>query len=527
MYRPKFMSAEEAASLIKDGAVVAGEGFTMMGVAEEVYQAIEDSFKRTGHPRGLTFIHCAGGSDRTHGIEHFANEGLVTRIIGSHWGLAPAMMEFIGSNKVEAYAFPQGQLSHLFRAMAARKPGVLTRVGLHTFVDPRLEGGKMNERTRDKEDLVEVITIHGEESLLYKSVFPDVAILRGTTADEHGNITLEEEAVILEQLSMAQAAYNNGGIVIVQVKHVAKAGTLHPQKVKIPGVLAHAIVVAQHPEETHRQTASHFYHPAYSGDLNMPISKLEPVPLSARKSIGRRGAMELRPGDIVNLGTGIPGDTVGPVVAEEDIRDLIELTVESGTYGGVPVGGIDFGVAASPEAIIDHPYQFDFYNGGGLDIAYMGLGEVNERGDVNVSRFAGKGVGCGGFIDITQCSKRVCFLFTFTSGGLEIEIVDGRLRIIREGRHPKFVEKLGQVTFSGDFARKQGQKVVFVTERAVFDLIDEGLRLIEVAPGVDMERDILSKIPFHVQISPDLKPMDPRLFQEPPMGLRRLLIEKK
>ena len=525
MNRPKFMTAEEAVQLIADGATLASEGFTMMGVAEEVYRALEKNFKRTGHPRNLTLIHAAGQSDRVHGIEHFANDGLLRRIIGSHWGLAPRMAEFIHANKTEAYCFPQGQISHLFRAMAAGKLGLVSQVGLKTFVDPRLEGGKMNQRAKNGEELVELITIQGHEHLFYKSIPPDVAILRGTTADEWGNITLEEEAISLEQTSIAQAAHNNGGIVIVQVKRVARAGTLHPKLVKIPGALVDVVVVAQDPEETHRQTASHFYNPAYSGDLRIPVAHSEPIPLNARKVIGRRGALELKRGAVVNLGTGIPGDTIGPVLAEEKADNLITLTIESGTYGGIPAGATDFGIAANAEAIIDHPYQFDFYNGGGLDITYVGLAQVDQWGNVNVSRFGGKAVGCGGFIDITQFAKKICFLFTFTSGGLEVEIGDGELQIIREGRYQKFVDAVEQVTFSGEFARDRRQAVVFVTERAVFDLTGEGLRLVEIAPGVDLERDILQHLPFRLHIGDNLKMMSPSIFQSSPMGLYRLLTE--
>lgn len=519
MNRPKFITAHEAVQLIEDGATVASEGFTMMGVAEEIFRALEANFKETGHPRDLTLIHAAGQSDRVNGIQHFCHAGLLHRIIGSHWGLAPRMAEFIHANKAEAYCFPQGQISHLFRAMAARKSELLSRVGLRTFIDPRLEAGKMNERTQDQEDLIQLLSINGEEHLLYKSVFPDVAILRGTTADERGNITLEDEAVLLEQISIAQATHNNGGIVIVQVKRVAKGGTLHPQKVKIPGVLVDVVVTAQNPEETHRQTCSFFYDPAYSGDLRKPLAELEQIPFNARKIVGRRGTLELQPGDVVNLGTGIPGDTIGPVMAEESISEQVTLTVESGTYGGVPAGTIDFGIAANPEAIVDQPYQFDFYNGGGTDITYMGLGQVDRYGNVNVSRFGGRAIGCGGFIDITQFAKRVCYLFTFTSGGLEVERHDGKLRIIKEGRHRKFVDEIEQVTFSGEFAAERRQPVLYVTERAVFDLTEDGLQLIEVAPGVDPERDVLQHIPFPVRVSPELRTMNERIFRSPPMGL--------
>lgn len=525
MPNTKFITAEQAAQLIRDGATLATEGFTMMGVAEEIYRELETRFQQTGHPRDLTLLHVSGQSDRVHGIQHFCNEGMLKRIVGSHWGLAPRMAEFINSNKTEAYCFPQGQISHLFRAMAAREPGVFSRSGLGTFVDPRVEAGKMNERTRAKDNLVDLVEIQGREYLLYKSIPIDFAVLRGTTADERGNITLDEEAVILEQLSIAQATHNAGGMVIVQVKQMAKAGSLHPKHVKIPGPLVDYVVVAQHPEETHRQTASFFFNPAYSGDLRMPLSNPEPLPLNARKIIGRRGALELRTNDIVNIGTGIPGDVIGPIVAEENVSELVTITVESGVYGGVAAGTIDFGIAANADAIIDHPYQFDFYNGGGLDITYMGLGQVDQQGNVNVSKFGGKAIGCGGFIDITQFAKRVCFLFTFTSGDLQIEAKNGDLRIAKEGAHRKFVDEIEQITFSAKLAYEQNQTVLYVTERAVFDLTERGLRLIEIAPGVDLEGDIFRHMAFRPEVAADLKLMARSIFQEPPMGLRSRLTE--
>lgn len=527
MPRPILISAEQAAHLVRDGMTLATEGFTMMGVAEEIYRELEARYQQTGHPKDLTLLHVSGQCDRVHGIQHFCNEGMLRRIVGSHWGLAPRMAEFINSNKTEAYCFPQGQLSHLFRAMAAREPGVISRSGLGTFVDPRIEAGKMNERTRDKEDLVDLIEIQGREYLLYKTIPIDVAVLRGTTADERGNITLHEEAVILEQLSIAQATHNAGGIVIVQVKQLAKAGSLHPKQVKIPGPLVDYIVVAQHPEETHRQTASYFFNPAFSGDLRAPLSNPEPMPLSARKIIGRRGAWALQRGDIVNIGTGIPGDVIGPILAEEKVGELVTVTVESGVYGGVAAGTIDFGIAANAEAIIDHPYQFDFYNGGGLDITYMGLGQVDRWGNVNVSKFGGKAIGCGGFIDITQFAKRVCFLFTFTSGDLDVRAREGALQVLQEGTHIKFVDQLEQITFSAKLAREQKQSVLFVTERAVFDLTDMGLRLIEIAPGIDLERDIFRHMAFRPEVADDLKVMPKTIFREPAIGLLGKLTESE
>lgn len=503
----------EALERVHDGATIATNGFTLMGVAEAVVAGIEERFLATGHPRDLIVVHAAGQSNRVIGFEHFAHEGLVRRIVGSHWGLMPKMGAFLHADRAEAVCLPQGQISHLFRAIAAGRPGNLTRIGLGTFIDPRQLGGKVNARARAAApDYVELHEVGGSEYLLYKAFPIDVGIIRATEADEDGNCTLDDEAVILDALAIAQAAHNSGGVVICQVKRLVRRGSLHPKRVAIPGPLVDFVVVAPSPESEHRMTHSLFYDGAFTGDwksVEVALPAVEPGP---RKVIGRRAVHELRTGDIVNIGTGIPGDTIGPILAEQGRLHDVTLTVESGTYGGVPAGGVDFGIAANPFAIISHPDQFNFYDGGGLDITFMGAGQIDGMGNVNVSTLGERSVGAGGFIDITQAAKRVVFCLTFTSGGLEARIDNGRLSILAEGKHDKFVRSVDQITFSGAEAARQGQQVLYVTERAVFRLEDGRLQLVEVAPGVDLRREVLDRMGAEVVVPAHVAMMAPDLF---------------
>ncbi|MED1863971.1 CoA-transferase [Fictibacillus nanhaiensis] len=514
----KKTSASSVVSMIQNNSTLALCGFTLMGACETFLKEIEESFLRKGSPQQLTLIHAAGHSDRVNGIEHLAHKGLVSKIIGSHWGLAPRWGELIHNNDVEAHCLPQGQLTHLFRAMAGGKPGNFSKVGLGTYVDPRIEGGRMNERAKLAESLVDLIHIHGEEYLFYKEVPVDVCIIRGTTADEFGNVTMEDEALKLEAISVAQSTKRFGGKVIVQVKNYVKRGTLAPKEVVIPGIYVDHVLVAEEPEVNHRQTASNYYNPVFSGWLKEPLEELDPIPLNMRKIIGRRAVKELFPGAVVNLGTGIPGDTVGPVSSEEGILKDIVLTIESGAIGGQPLGGTDFGITRNAEAIIEHPYQFDYYTGRGVDITYMGTAEIDEHGNVNVSKFGSKTAGCGGFIDITQNAKKVVFCSTFTAGGCEVEVKDGKLEIVTEGKFGKFKQNVNQITFSGKFAQDIAQEVLYVTERAVFKLTKHGVELVEIAPGIDMDRDILAHMDFVPIISNELKEMDLDIFSEGKMG---------
>ncbi|WP_394140053.1 acyl CoA:acetate/3-ketoacid CoA transferase [Cytobacillus oceanisediminis] len=521
----KKTNAQAVVSSIKNKSTLALCGFTLMGSCETILKGIEDSFLKKGYPNQLTILHAAGHSDRINGIEHLAYEGLVSKIIGSHWGLAPKWGELINNNKVEAHCLPQGQLTHLFRAMAGGKPGNFSKVGIGTFVDPRNEGGRINERALQNESLVDIIHIQGEEHLFYKQVPIDICIIRGSTADEFGNITMEDEALKLEAISVAQATKRYGGRVVVQVKNFVKRGTLPPRNVVIPGIYVDDIVIAEAPIQEHRQTSCAYYNPVFSGWLKEPLEESAPLPLDIRKIIGRRGVKELFPGAIVNLGTGIPGDTVGPVSEEEGILNKINLTVESGVIGGQPLGGTDFGIGRNAEAIIEHPYQFDYYTGRGVDITYMGTAEIDFNGNVNVSKFGTKTVGCGGFIDITQNARKVIFCSTFTAGGCEVEVKNNQLSIITEGKFRKFKNLVNQITFSGEFSKIQNQEVLYITERAVFQLTPDGLMLIERAPGINLERDILANMDFKPLISSNLKTMDKDIFSADKMGYAESFFE--
>jgi len=511
----KVMSLEAAIGLIKNGSTVAVGGFVGNMHPEALSRGVEESFTHAGHPKDLTLVYAAGqGDGKNRGLNHFGQEGIVKRVVGGHWGLAPKLGKLALDEKLEAYNLPQGVISHLFREIAGKRPGVVSKVGLKTFVDPRLEGGKINKSAT--EDLVELVTLGGEEWLFYKTFPINVALIRGTYADEAGNCTFEKEALSLEMLSIAQAAKNSGGIVILQVEKVVAEGTLNYKMVKIPGIYVDAIVEAK--PEDHMQTFAEQYNPSYSQDIRVPVKSILPLELSERKLIARRAAMELKPNAITNLGIGMP-EGVSIVANEEGIEDLI-LTTEAGTIGGVPAGGQSFGAATNPDMIIDQPYQFDFYDGGGLDVAFLGLAQCDARGNVNVSKFGPKVPGCGGFINISQNAKKVVYCGTFTAGGLEIAIENGALKIIKEGSSKKFLNEVEQVTFSGDYAFETEQPVIYVTERAVFEITDKGLTLTEIAPGVDLEKDIVGQMAFRPTISESLKLMDARIFREEKMDLQ-------
>ena len=448
---------------------------------------------------------------------------MVKRIIGSHWGLAPKWMEKIADNSVEAYCLPQGQIVHLYTAMAAGQAGYLSKVGLGTFIDPRFEGGKMNDRTRQLPDLVEVLSLRDEEYLFYPAIPLDTVIIRGTYADSAGNLTCDEEAMKLEVLQAVLAAKRFGGKVIAQAKYLAENNSLHPKQVVVPGNFIDAVVICDNPEQDHRQTSSWFYDPAYCGNSRTPSENTEPTPLNIRKLIGRRACQFLYPDCVINLGTGIPNDVIGAIIHEEDIGDKIIITVESGIYGGVPAGGIDFGIGKNLSAMINHQEQMLYYNGVGVDITYMGAGEMDANGHINATKMGSKCTGAGGFIDITQNARHVVFCSTFTAKGLEVECHNGSLKILQEGKIKKLVSHINQISYNGEIARRNKQKMHLVTERAVFELTAEGPMLIEIAPGIDLEKDILQQMEFTPLIAKELKLMDASLFQEAPAGLKQQL----
>lgn len=515
----KIVAAEEAVRLIHDGDTLICSGFGVVGVPDELAVALERRFLDTGEPRELTLMFGGGpGDGKEQGANRLAHEGLIRRAIGGHWGLVPKLGELALANKIEAYNLPLGVISHLYREIAAGKPGNLSPVGLGTFVDPRLEGGKVNSFTQ--EDLIEVTTLGGQELLFYKAPKPNVAFIRGTTADADGNIALDREALTQDTLAIAMATKNSGGLVIAQVEYITELGAMLPRQVKVPGILVDCVVVAK--PEHHWQTYGTQYHPALSGEIRVPLDALPPMALDERKVIARRASFELMPNAVVNLGIGMP-EGVANIAAEERLLPYMTLTAEPGVVGGVPGSGLNFGTSTNASAQLDMNQQFDFYDGGGLDLAVLGLAECDARGNINVSRFGTKLAGAGGFINITQNSRSVVFVGTFLAGGLKVAVGDGQIKILNEGRHKKFVERIDQVTFSGEYAAKNGKKVLYVTERCVLALTPEGLELTEVAPGIDIERDILPHMAFHPIIK-DPRPMDARIFRPEPMGLKDTLL---
>lgn len=515
----KVKTIDEAIAMIKDGDTVAISGFLGAVHPEGITAAIEQKFLNgEATPKNLTLVYAAGqGDSKNKGLNHLGHEGLVGKVIGGHWGLAPKLQKLALENKIEAYNLPQGTISHLMRDIAAGKIGTITHVGLKTFVDPRLEGGKLNAKTT--EDIVKVVNIEGQERLLYKAFPVNIALLRGSYADERGNISLEKEVASVEVLSMAQAAKASGGKVIVQVKKVVSNGSLDPKLVKIPGICVDAVVVVADGEASW-QTFGEPFKPEYCGETVIPLNAIQPAELSERKIIARRAAMELPQNAAVNLGIGVP-EMVAMVANEEGIGDTMTLTVEAGPVGGVPAGGLNFGAAINAEVILDQPYQFDFYDGGGLDVAYLGLAQCDAKGNINVSKFGPKIAGCGGFINITQNAKKVIYCGTFTAGGLDVKADNGKLVIVKEGKTKKFIPEVEQVTFSGDYAKEVGQPVLYITERAVFELRKEGLVLTEIAPGMDLQKDILDQMDFAPIVASDLKTMDERIFKDELMGLKK------
>ena len=529
----KFITAQEAARLIPDGATVGVAGMGLSGWPEEVACAIRDSFRETGHPCDLNLKQGSAlgdwgygnqfvgwertrredGPDQSHGNRGVtrlgeAGPGLVTKWTAAHIGSTFALTELARQNKLQCHCLPQGVIVNLWREIAAGRPGLLTKVGLGTFVDPRVEGGRMNEVTT--EEVVKLVEFEGEEYLFYKRLLLHVALLRGTTADENGNITFEHESVLNEGLAVAMAAKNSGGIVIVQVEYVTKRGTMNPKEVKIPGILVDYVVQATDPMACWQAEGAYF-EPAFSGQVKKPVGALPRLPLGSRKILCRRCAMELRSGCVANLGVGIPAD-VASVVAEEGFTDQMTLTAETGAVGGVPAALPNFGSAYNPECTMLHNDMFVLIDGGGLDITVLGLAQADEEGNLNVSKFGPRLTGPGGFINITQSAKKVVFCGTFMAKSKE-HVQDGKLVIDQEGSIHKFVKQVEQITFAGRYVRPN-QTVLYITERGVFQLLDGRMTLIEIAPGVDLEKDILAHMEFAPVISPDLKTMDPAIFQE-------------
>jgi propionate CoA-transferase len=516
---PRLVTADEAASLVADGdTILIGGSGAGHSVPDTIIGAIGKRFLAEGAPRNLTTVHPVGLGDRANrGIGHLAHKGLLKRVVCGTLVDSPPVERMAAADEIEAYTLPQGCLSQLTREMAAGRPGLVTHVGLHTFVDPRLGGGKQSKRAT--EDLVELTRIGDKDYLFFKPFHIDIALIRGTTADEDGNITMEHEAVFGEMISMAQAARRAGGIVIAQVKRTAQRGTLPAKQVKIPGMLVDLIVVD--PAQT--QTFFTVHDPAYAGELKVPLTNITPLPFSVRKIVARRAALELFSGAICNLGSGI-STGIASLAAEEQAIDDVVLTNEQGLIGGAPATGNEPGAGRNYQAMVDQPYQFDFYDGGGLDLAFLSFAEVDETCNVNVSRFGDKIVGPGGFINISQNAKTMIFSGTFTAGGLDISWPNGTTKIAREGNEKKFVSKVQQVTYSGALAAQNGQRALYVTERAIFTRSDAGkLELIEIAPGIELERDIFAHMQFRPAVSSSLREMDTRIFRPEPMGLAAII----
>jgi propionate CoA-transferase len=508
------ITADEAAALVQDGdaILISGSGGGH-AVPEALLAAVERRFLAEGKPEGLTSVSVVGVGDRAAlGASHLAHERLLKRAITSALVDSPGLVRLAADDKIDAYTLPQGVLSQLMRDMAAGRPGLLTRTGLDTFVDPRQQGARQSPRTPP--DFVEVVQLAGQEWLFFKPVPVDVAFLRGTTADEDGNVTMEEEAVLGEMLAMAQATRRAGGIVIVQVKRMARRGTLPAKQVRIPGILVDFVVV----DAGQRQTYATYYDPSYSGELRIPNADIKPLPEGPRKVMVRRAAMELFPGAVCNLGAGV-STGLSTVAAEEGLLDVAILTNEQGIIGGAPITGRDSGGGQNFAAMIEQPAQFDFYDGGGLDLAFLSFAEVDAQGNVNVSRFGDRIIGVGGFINISQNARCVVFSGTLTAGDLDVAWEDGRTVIRREGRHRKFVPKLEQICYSAAMGRARGQVTLFITERAVFRIGPKGVELIEIAPGIDPARDVIANMGFTPAVSADLRTMDARIFAPGPMGL--------
>ncbi|MDR1934164.1 MAG: acyl CoA:acetate/3-ketoacid CoA transferase [Candidatus Accumulibacter sp.] len=502
------MSAAEAAEWIKDGDTLAisGNGAGMIS-AEDIFAAIEKRFLDTGHPRDLTLVHSFGLGDRDSlGTNRFAHEGLVRKVIAAHFTWSPRMQQLVREEKIEAYCFPAGVIQHLLREIGAGRPGLFTHSGLGTFVDPRQQGGRCNARS--KETLVELMHVDGKEILRYKPFRVDVAIVRGTYADRRGNISPEEEAIDMDIHTMALASHNSGGIVLAQVRQIVEAGSLHARSVRIPGIMVDGIV----PAPGQRQFYGRDYDITVSGGRRACLEAARadiPAKLE-RRIIARRAALELKPGVSLNFGFGIPGGIFG-VIAEQGIGDQLWMSVEQGVHNGRMLDDALFGAAQNTDAILPSIEQFDYYSGGGIDIAFLGMGEADARGNVNVSHLGGKLIGPGGFIEIAQNAKKVVFCGSFDAVGTRLEYRDGKLEIIQAGKVKKFVDHVERITFSGDFARRQKQEVLYVTERAVFRLAGDGLELIELAPGVDIDRDIIPWMSFRPRIGP-LRPMPSEVF---------------
>ena len=510
----KIMSAAEAAALVPDGAAIGitGGGGGMVE-PDTLLAAIEKRFLETGTPRDVTLVHSLGVGDRDkRGVNRFAHEGMTRRVIGGHWTWSPRMQQLARDEKIEAYVLPAGVITQLMREIGSGRPGLITHVGLGTFVDPRIDGGKMNARAQD--DIVELIELDGRTLLRYKPFPVGAVCIRGTVADSDGNISLDQEGATLDAFALALAARNSGGKVLAQVRSILGRGEIPARSVRVPGALVDAVVVD--PEQS--QSFASFHDPSLSGERARNLSEQQPPqasgPFNERQAIAGRAAQELRDDAVINYGFGIP-DGISKLVAARGQLDRYQQTLEHGTYGGTPLEGAFFGFVRDAHAVIDSTSQFDFYSGGGLDIAFLGMGEMDEAGNVNVSSLGGVTVGPGGFIDIAQNARKVVFCGTFEAKGTQLVCGGGKLRIGRYGEVQKLVKQVNQITFSGSEALRTGQEIIYVTERAVFHLTDRGLLLEEIAPGIDLQHDVLDRMAFRPVVDATPRIMSPEFFTAP------------
>ncbi|NIZ41114.1 hypothetical protein HCT14_06320 [Spirochaetales bacterium BR193] len=517
----QFITSDQAVALIKDDAVLTSGGFIGTAVPEELFQALEKRFLATQQPRDLTlFLPTSQGDAKDKGANHLAHDGLVKCVIAGHWGLMPKLGKMALENRIEAYNFPQGTIVQAMRAMGAGMNGFLSKTGIGTFIDPREEGGKVNAKTT--KNRVDIVNVNDDEFLWYTLPKPTFAFLRGTYADRNGNITMKREALTTEMLTQAILTHNAGGTVVVQVEKVLDIGEIHPHEVIIPGAFVDYVVEVSD-LSMHMQT----YGTSFNEEFILPSQKIatdwssdKALPLDERKIIARRSAMILDGSKkLLNYGIGMP-EAIPMVLAEEGAGGQFIPTVEPGIVGGTPAGGLNFGASSRPWAIIDQPYMFDFYDGGGLDVAFLGLAQCDQYGNINVSRFGSKFAGCGGFINISQNAKEIVFCGTFTAGGLKVTVKDGELVILEEGKSKKFLQQVEQITFSGREAMRQGKKTTYITERAVFELTSDGFMLTEIAPGVELQRDIFNQMEFIPLVAENLQTMEASIFQTALMNLK-------
>jgi propionate CoA-transferase len=502
----KVISATNAIEMIKNGSTLATTGFRWAGSPELLLSELGRRYKDKKIPCNLTIVFSsAAGDSVSNGIEHLAQKGFLERVVGGYWGLTPQLLKLALNGEFEAYNFPQGQIAKLYSSIAAKMPGLVTKIGLGTFIDPRIEGGRLNDRTPN--DLVEVVTLRGEEYLLYHSFPIDIGFIRGTYADQEGNISIEQEAAHLEMLPLAMAVHNSGGKVFAQVKEVVDTENILAKSVIVPGYLVDYIVVANDFDKDHRQCGEVTYDPCYSGEKKKVLGIDKLTDSIIRKIISQRAIKELKNGNIINLGQGIPTDII-PILRQHPTLSNIHYTVESGVSGGIPNAVPDFGISSNPESMIRQDDMFTFYNGGGLDITFLGFAEVDSKGNVNVSNFGNRAGECGGFIDISQYTRKLVFCGSFSAKGLSVDKVGNTIKIVEEGSLKKFVKRIKQITFSGQFASQNKQEVLFITERGVFRLINDEIELIEIAPGVNLEEDIIKNMDFIPRISSELKMMD-------------------